>query len=294
MIDLKDLRDDPDKYRKGASDKNSSADIDALLSLDEQVRAAQTELQNLVAERNKIAKQIGPLMGRMKKASDEQKQEITAEVELLKKRAEKGKDQEATLSDKVRDLEFHRESLWLQVPQPADPDVPVGKTSDDNIELSTWNPDNYDLTKSFEDNKGFAPKTHMELGESLGLFDFERGVKMAGSRSYVLTGDGMRLHNAVLQYAFNFMVNDHGFKAMSVPVLVKEECMVGTGFFPGGRDQAYHIEESKRGGGYDQFLTGTGEVGLMGLHQDEILDEESLPRCYTTVSTCFCSQTSCL
>jgi seryl-tRNA synthetase len=287
MIDLKDLRENPDKYRKGAADKQSPIDIDALISLDEQVRAAQTELQNLVAARNHLAKQIGPLMGKMKKASDEEKQQITEQVEELKSQAEASKGKETELSDKVRDLEFHRESLWLQVPQPADADVPVGTSSDDNVELSTWAPPNYDLAKSFEDNRGFVPKTHMELGEALGLFDFERGVKMAGSRSYVLTGDGMRLHNAVLQYAFNFMVNDHGFKAMSVPVLVKEECMVGTGFFPGGRDQAYHIEESKRGGGYDQFLTGTGEVGLMGLHQDEILDEESLPRCYTTVSTCF-------
>lgn len=287
MIDLKDLRENPDKYRKGASDKNSSADIDALISLDEQVRATQTELQQLVASRNQLAKQIGPLMGRMKKASDDEKAELQKQVDDLKAQAEEGKGKEAQLQDKVRDLEFHRESLWLQVPQPADADVPVGKSSDDNVELSTWAPEGYDLSKSFEENKGFAPKSHMELGEGLSLFDFERGVKMAGSRSYVLTGDGMRLHNAVLQYAFNFMVNDNGFKAMSVPVLVKEECMVGTGFFPGGRDQAYHIEETKRGGGYDQFLTGTGEVGLMGLHHDEILDEETLPRCYTTVSTCF-------
>lgn len=287
MIDLKDLRENPDKYRKATADKNSPADIDALIALDEQVRAKQTELQNLVASRNTIAKQIGPLMGKMKKASDEDKKAITAEVELLKTKAEEGKAEEASLSDAVRQLELQREALWLRVPQPADADVPVGKTSDDNIQLRTWQPAGYDLSKTFEDNKGFAPKSHMELGETLGLFDFERGVKMAGSRSYVLTGDGMRLHNAVLQYAFNFMVNDYGFKAMSVPVLVKEECMVGTGFFPGGREQAYHIEETKRGGGYDQFLTGTGEVGLMGLHQDEILDEETLPRCYTTVSTCF-------
>lgn len=339
MIDLKDLRDHPDKYRKGASDKNSSADIDALLSMDEQVRAAQTELQNLVASRNAIAKQIGPLMGKMKKASDDEKKTITAEVELLKTKAEEGKAKEAALSEKTRELELQRESLWLTVPQPADPDVPVGKTSDDNIELSTWNPpgsNGFDPAKSFEENKGFAPKSHMELGEALGLFDFERGVKMAGSRSYVLTGDGMRLHNAVLQYAFNFMVNDNGFKAMSVPVLVKEECMVGTGFFPGGRDQAYKVnnnnypmkigvqresdgewvvfnspkkaidaaqdpdsgismEAVKQSLGAElkevlegeSYLTGTGEVGLMGLHQDEILDEETLPRCYTTVSTCF-------
>ena len=292
MIDLKDLRENPDKYRKGASEKLYPPLVDALLSADEEVRATQTELQNLVAERNQFAKQIGPLMGQMKKADDATRATLQQQVDDLKAQSEKGKAREAELSELARTLQAKRQELWLQVPQPADEmglfgPLPRGKSADDNVELRKWNPPHFDAEKSFEDNKGFTPKTHMELGEALGLFDFERGVKMAGSRSYVLTGDGMRLHNAVLQYAFNFMVQDNGFKAMSVPVLVKEECMIGTGFFPGGRDQAYHVEETKRGGGYDQFLTGTGEVGLMGLHQDEILDEESLPRCYTTVSTCF-------
>ena len=292
MIDLKDLRENPDKYRKGAADKLSPVDIDALLSLDEQVRDAQTQLQNKTARQNDLSKQIGPMMGKLKKASEEEQKQILSDVEDLKKQAEGLKDGIADLANTARELEAKRLELWLNVPQPADHDglfgpIPRGKSADDNIQLRTWEPGHFDPAKSFEENKGFKPKSHTELGESLGLFDFERGVKMAGSRSYVLTGDGMRLHNAVLQYAFNFMVQTHGFKAMSVPVLVKEECMVGTGFFPGGREQAYHIEETKRGGGYDQFLTGTGEVGLMGLHQDEILDEESLPRCYTTVSTCF-------
>jgi seryl-tRNA synthetase len=98
---------------------------------------------------------------------------------------------------------------------------------------------------------------------------------------------GMRLHQAVLRYAVDFMCDRRGFTAMGVPVIVREECMVGTGFFPAGREQAYHVEESRRGSAHDLFLTGTGEVGLMGLHADEILPLESLPRKYCTVSTCF-------
>jgi seryl-tRNA synthetase len=97
----------------------------------------------------------------------------------------------------------------------------------------------------------------------------------------------MALHQAALRYAFDFMSQKQGFAPMSVPVIVREEAMVGTGFFPAGREQAYLVEESKRGGGYDLFLTGTGEVGLMGIHQDEILDEARLPLKYVTVSTCF-------
>ena len=165
--------------------------------------------------------------------------------------------------------------------------MPVGASADDNVELSTWAPEGYDLTKSFEANRGFAPKTHIELIESLGLVDFERGVKVAGTRSYVLTGDGMRLHQAILRYAFDRMVDQHGFQPMRVPVLVRGEAMEGTGFFPAGRDQTYHIEESKRGAGHDMYLTGTGEVGLMGLHADEILDKADLPLKYVTLSTCF-------
>ncbi|MEM7228198.1 MAG: aminoacyl--tRNA ligase-related protein, partial [Planctomycetota bacterium] len=90
-----------------------------------------------------------------------------------------------------------------------------------------------------------------------------------------------------LRFALDYIVNEHGFSPMSVPVIVREECMVGTGFFPSGQDQAYHIEESRRGSGHDLYLTGTGEVGLMGLHADEILNAGMLPLKYATVSTCF-------
>ncbi len=168
-----------------------------------------------------------------------------------------------------------------------DEDVPRGDSAEDNIELRTWNPDWFDPKKPFAENKGFPHRTHLELIRTLNLVDFERAVKMAGTRHYVLTGDGMRLHQAVLRLAFDLITQEHGFTPMSVPVIVREECMGGTGFFPAGRDQAYHIEESRRGTGTDLFLTGTGEVGLMGLHQDEILDPEQLPLQYATVSTCF-------
>jgi seryl-tRNA synthetase len=98
---------------------------------------------------------------------------------------------------------------------------------------------------------------------------------------------GMRLHQAVLRFALDFIVDHHGFTPVSVPVLVREESMVGTGFFPAGREQTYRVDESARGATHDMYLTGTGEVGLMGLHMDEIIDEAALPLKYATVSTCF-------
>ncbi|MEN1705287.1 MAG: serine--tRNA ligase [Planctomycetota bacterium] len=291
MIDLKQLRDNPDRFRQGAAKKNVEVDIDRLLELDTKRRDLMTQEESLRAEQKALGKSTGPalgkLKGKLKGASDDEKPAIEAEIEELQAKPAQLKEAIRDLEDARRELEPEVDAILLQVPMPPDDDVPVGPDSSGNVEVSRWAPDGWDWERSFEANRSFAPRTHMELCEALGLVDFARGVKLAGSRSYVLKGDGMRLHNAVLRYAFDFMSGTHGFEPRSVPVLVREEAMTGTGFFPGGRDQAYHIEESARGGGNDYFLTGTGEVGLMGLHQDEILDEDQLPLRYVTVSTCF-------
>lgn len=291
MIDLKALRENPDRFKLGAQRKGVSVDIDRVIELDQQIRSLTTERETLKAEQNRLAKESGPkigqLMSQMKSASGDEKAAIESEVNELRSKPARLKEQVSVFEDQLAGLEPELRDLLLLIPLPPDDDVPVGESADDNVEISTWAPDEYDLSKSFEENRGFAPKTHIELIESLGLVDFERGVKVAGTRSYVLTGDGMRLHQAILRYAFDRMVDQHGFTPMSVPVLVRGEAMEGTGFFPAGRDQTYHIEESKRGAGHDMYLTGTGEVGLMGLHADEILDKADLPLKYVTVSTCF-------
>ena len=291
MIDLKALRENPQHFIDGAAKKNYAPDIDTLIKLDEQRRSLMSEQETLRAAQNKLSKETGPkigqLMGKLKGAGDDEKPAIQAEIDAIKAAPAKMKEQIAGFDAQIAEIDPKLNEILLSIPQPADSDVPVGKTADDNIEISKWAPAGWDWDKSFEANKGFKPRTHIELCQMHGLVDYPRGVKIAGSRSYVLTGDGMRLHQAILQFAFNTMINENGFKPMSVPVLVREEAMVGTGFFPGGRDQAYHINETSRGGGQDMFLTGTGEVGLMGLHQDEILDEADFPLKYVTVSTCF-------
>jgi seryl-tRNA synthetase len=166
----------------------------------------------------------------------------------------------------------------LTIPLPPDDDVPVGKSSEDNVEMLKWGE-----PRKFE----FEPKSHIELGKTLGLFDVERGVKLAGSRSYFLSGAGAMLHNAVLRMAQDFMIHEQGFTPMTVPVLVREEAMRGTGFFPAGREQAYRVGEIDDPGEEIRFLTGTGEVRLTAFHMDEILHEAELPKKYVTVSTCF-------
>ncbi len=298
MIDPKQLRENPQHFREGCRKKNIHADIDRILLLDEQKRGATQQIEALRAEQNKLAKesgpQIGKLQGQLKSAAADQAGAIQAQIDELKSKPAALKGKIAEIEASIAGVAAELDSLLLTVPLPPDDDVPVGEGSEDNIELRRWNapasellPRGYDTTKSFKDNKGFQPRNHLELLRHNGLADFERGVKVAGSRSYILMGMGMRLHQAVQRYAFDYMVDKHGFKAMSVPTIVREETMVGTGFFPAGREQAYHVEESKRGGGYDLFLTGTGEVGLMGVHMGEILDEAQLPLKYVTVSPCY-------
>ncbi|GJM19562.1 MAG: serine--tRNA ligase [Phycisphaeraceae bacterium] len=291
MIDLKALRDNPERFKTGAQLKGVDVDIDRLVALDATKRELGTRAESFRAEQKKLAKETGPkigqLMGKLKGATGDDKAALEAEVESIKAAPVRLKDDIQKLEADIAAIDPELQSILLSVPLPPDSDVPRGTSEADNVELRRWAPEGWDFDKTFEENKGFAPKTHLELCESLGLVDFPRGVKIAGTRSYILTGRGMQLHQAILRFAFDTMVNDNGFTPMSVPVLVREEAMVGTGFFPAGREQSYHIEESARGGGYDMYLTGTGEVGLMGLHADEILDEATLPRKYVTVSTCF-------
>ncbi len=291
MIDLKQLRENPDRFRAGCRDKGMPVDMDRFLTLDESRRKVLSSLEEFRAEQNRLGKEVGPqlgkLKGQLKSAAGEAKAALEKQVAELEAKPVALKAKVQTLEAELASLEPEWKSIWLQIPQPPASDVPKGKGSEDNTELRRWSPPGFEPTRSFEANKGFKPKSHLELVRDLKLVDFERGVKMAGTRSYVLTGMGMRLHQAVLRYALDFMVDRRGFQAMGVPVIVREECMVGTGFFPAGREQAYHIEESKRGATFDLFLTGTGEVGLMGLHADEILSHEQLPLKYTTCSTCF-------
>jgi seryl-tRNA synthetase len=291
MIDLKDLRENPDTYRNGVRDKCMQVDIDRLLALDEARRAILTRMEHARSEQNKISKEVGPkigqLKGKLKGAAGDEKDRLEIEIASLEA---KPAELKALVIEEERHLaaiEPEFKALWLQVPQPPSADVPRGKGSEDNVEIRRWAPAGWDFAKTFAENRGFKPRTHLELVKMHHLVDFERGVKMSGTRHYVLTGLGMRLHQAVLRYAVDFMADKRGFSPMGIPVIVKEECMVGTGFFPAGREQAYHIEESKRGSGHDMYLTGTGEVGLMGLHADEIVPVEQLPLKYCTVSTCF-------
>ena len=259
MIDLKDLRENPDKYRRGAKLKNVGVDIDALLSLDAKRAAAQREFEQFRAEQNEASKSIGKLKDPAEKqAAIARMGQVKAKVQDAESRA---KAAEAELTP-----------LLLAIPQPPDEDVPPGRDAADNVVERKWGePRKFD----------FQPKSHQELGAALGIINFPAGVRIAGTRSYMLEGAGADLHNAVLRLALDMMTREKGFTSLTVPVIVRESAMVGTGFFPAGREQTYHVQED------NLFLTGTAEVGLTAYHMDEVLDESMLPLKYTAVSTCF-------
>lgn len=257
MLDIKYIRDHVDLIKKGARDKRNPIDLDALLQLDSQVRPLQTQWEELQSTRNRLSREIG-------KASPEQRDAMKAEVQGIKAKME---SIEAELTIKKTELE----AMLLLVPQPARSDVPVGRDDSENVEIKKWG-----TLPTFD----FKPLDHVTLGEKHGLFDFERGVRLAGSRSYVLTGLGAQLEQAVLRYVYDKLIKK-GYQAMSVPVLVREDCMVGTGYFPTGREQAYYVEK-------DQVaLVGTAEVPLTSFYAGEILAEEKLPIKMMAWSSCF-------
>ncbi|MDP7028946.1 MAG: hypothetical protein QF733_01840, partial [Phycisphaerales bacterium] len=291
MIDLKALREDPERFIVGAQEKGVDVDIPALLELDAARREALSRQESARAEQKRISKEIGPrigaLKGQLKSADAGDVAAIEAEIAELETRPAALKKQVQDAEAEVAKMDSPLRALLLHVPLPADADVPRGGSAADNVEIRRWSPDGFDPATPFQGQRGFEPATHLELVDRLGLVDFERAVKVGGTRHYSLIGDGMRLHEAVLQFAMDVITSEAGFTPVSVPVIVREECMLGTGFFPEGREQAYHIEESARGAGQDLFLAGTGEVGLMGRHADEIVEAASLPMKMATRSTCF-------
>jgi len=257
MIDIKDLRADPERYVKAAADKRIAADIAAVVELDKQLLAAQQALQEARTAQNAAGKAIAKLSGEAKAAA-------VAEMGELKARA-KG------AADAIGEIEPALREQLLRVPAPPGDDVPPGADDTENVELRReGEPRRFD----------FERKDHVQLGEALGIIDIPRGVKLAGTRNYVLKGAGCLLHHAVLRLAHDMMV-ERGFTPLTVPVLVREEMMVGTGYFPVGRDQAYLAERDALS------LVGTAEVSITALHSAERLDEADLPIKYVAQSTCF-------
>ncbi len=257
MLDIKFIRENKELVNQAAKDKRFNIDLDSLLKTDEELRASQSEMEQLQAERNRVSKQIAA-------APAQERDALKAQVAELKPRLEK-------LEAAVRALSVELEQKLLLVPAPARKDVPIGKDDSENVEVKRWG-----TVRSFS----FKPLTHMELGLKHDIIDVDRGVKLAGSRSYVLKGWGARLEQAVMRMTMD-MLHKKGYTQLSVPVLVKEDAMIGTGYFPLGKEQAYLAERD------EMALVGTAEVPLTYFHAGEIFKDEQLPIRYAAQSSCF-------
>ncbi len=257
MIDIRELRDHPDVYIQAARDKRIDADIPRLLELDQRLKDVKARLQDIATEKNRIGKSVPKLSGAEKEAA-------LRELSRLKQEEEDDQNQ-------VKQWQPQFDALMLQVPQPADADVPVGRDDTENVELRREGE-----VPQFD----FEVKDHVELGVALNMIDIERGVKLAGTRNYFLKGDGAMLHWAVLRFAIDFMV-ERGYVPISVPLLMRDEAMQGTGYYPGAEEQTYRMEK-------DQLsLVGTAEVPLTAYRMGEILQDEELPLKFVALSSCF-------
>jgi len=277
MLDIKFIRENVELVKRSAAVKRITCDVDRLLEVDRKRRELQVELDRL----RETVKESGQRVGLLRNPKSDWYKRAVAEGKTdsdIKAEADRVQAELTVIKPKLKALEDSEgpilaefDQLMLTIPQPADPDVPAGKDESENVELRRVGE-----VRKFE----FEPKDHVALGVELGIIDIERGVKLAGTRNYVLKGDGALLHQAVLKLAQDMMVA-RGFVPMVVPVLVNESVMYGTGYFPTGREQAYLCERD------EMSLVGTAEVPLTAYHFDEILAESDLPRKYCATSTCF-------
>lgn len=258
MLDIKYIRENSDKVKKAAQDKFVTVDIDRLLSLDEAIIKINKELDSMKEERNTLSSKIPTL-------SNDEKQNTIEYVRQLKEKI-------AKLEDEISPLKAEYTEIMYMVPSVPFDEVPYGKTDEDNVEikkvgeLPTFN---------------FEIKDHVTLGEELDLLDIPRGVKVSGSRSYFLKNDGLLLEMALSRYVIDKLVKK-GFTPMGVPLMVKEEAMYGTSYFPGGREQTYTIPED------ELYLVGTSEVSLVSYNSNETFESpDVLPKMYCGLSSCF-------
>jgi seryl-tRNA synthetase len=285
MLDLNLIRERPDWVKTQIARLNDSAPIDEILALDEQRRELIQEVEALRQQRNDASKQIGQWMGSLKQKEKALTQGgddpgLAAEVAELQRNAEAAKEEMratgeriARLDETLREVETRLDELLLWVPNIPHESVPDGPDDSHNI---AHEPAGAPLPQ-FE----FTPLPHWELGPALGVIDFERGVKLSGSRFYVLMGPGARLQRALIQFMLDYHVNRHGYTEVYPPFMARSYCFTGAGQLPKFADNIYRDAEE------DFMWLGTAEIALTNLHRDEILEEAALPLKYVAYTPCF-------
>ena len=248
MLDLKFIRENPELVRQALQNRNDSAPLDDILRLDTERRQKMRELDDLRQARKAISRE---------------------------REKEKGRDLRVMIRDleeEVRRLDEQLEELLLQVPNIPQSSVPVGKDASDNVVVRSW---------SEPKKLAFEPAPHWKLGEDLGIIDFNRGVKLSGTRFYVLKGLGARLQRALITFMLDLHTTEHGYQEVYPPFMVKKECLVGSSNLPKFADNLYHDAED------DLWLVPTAEVPVTNLHREEILPPGTLPLYYVAYTACF-------
>ena len=259
MLDIKILRNEPEKIKEALKKRNNDLDITPAIELDKQRREILTEVEKKKAQQNEISKKIP----QMKKAGEDTTQ-IFADMKELSNEIKEA-------DDKVREIDAQLRDYMLRIPNIPNESCPIGNDDADNVELRRNG-----TPREFT----FEPKAHWDIGTGLDILDFERGTKIAGTRFTVYKGLGARLERAVIQYFLNTHT-DRGYTEIFPPYMVNRASMTGTGQLPKFEEDAFKVVNN----GY--FLIPTAEVPVTNLHRDEILDGSQLPIKYCAYSACF-------
>jgi seryl-tRNA synthetase len=260
MLDITLIRENPEHVKDALASLNADpAQVDHIVTLDARRRELLTEVEALRAERNRVSKQIS----RMREQTEREK--LIAEMRQVGARID-------TLEADLRQVEPELEEAMLEVPNLPHESVSVGPDETHNTIVGEWGE-----AREFD----FEPVPHWDLGPELGIIDFERGVKLSGSRFYVLRGAGARLQRALIAWMLDVHTREHGYTEIYSPFIVKEMCMWGAGQLPKFAENIYHDVED------DLWLVGTAEIPLTNLHRDEILDADDLPLRYVGYTACF-------
>jgi seryl-tRNA synthetase len=257
MLDIKLIRENPELVRQALEKRGDSFALDSILEIDGRYRSLLRQTEELRAKHNEASKQLSK--------SKEKPPQLIAQMRQLG-------EQISSLQQQTKEAKANLDSLLLELPNIPHPSVPLGGGAADNVVVRTWG-----KPREFP----FKPLPHWELGEKLGIIDFQQGVKLSGTRFYVLKGLGAHLQRALISFMLNVHVNEHGYKEIYPPFMVKRECMVGSGNLPKFGDNLYHDEED------DFWFIPTAEVPLTNLHRDEILSADSLPLHYVAYTPCF-------
>jgi seryl-tRNA synthetase len=258
MIDIRLIREKPEEVREGFRKLGATVDLDAVIALDEEVRKLESETQGISAEQNKLSREIG-------KAAPEAREQIKAQGTALKQRGE-------ALQKQLDEKKERLSQLQLELPNLPHPSVPVGKDESENKVVREEG-----QRRTFP----FTPQPHWDFGPRAGVLDFDRGVKVSGSRFYMLKGWGAKLQRALISFMLDLHTTKHGYTEVLPPVMVRREALVGTGNLPKFGDNLY------RDAVEDFWFIPTAEVPVTNLYRDEILDVAALPIKHVAFSACF-------